>query len=201
MMKNAVIILAAGNSSRLGAAKQLLRFNNNSLLGHTVAVASALDNTLVIVVTGAEHDRLLPELNNPNIAVCNNHNWMNGMGSSVSAGVTYASQQLPELQTCILLVCDQPFLSAQLLTRLIATQEMTGKGIVGSQYEDTVGTPVLFTTAYFDALRALSGEQGARTILKKYSQDLAIVPFEQGSIDIDTPQAYQDLLDSTQEKS
>lgn len=199
-MKNALIILAAGNSSRLGTAKQLLRFNNNSLIGHAIAAASAIKDSLVIVVTGAEHDRLLPELNASDIAVCNNLNWRDGMGSSVAAGVNYALQQLPALQTCILMVCDQPFLSAQLLTQLIETQERTGKGIIGSQYDDTIGTPVLFTAPYFNALRALSGDQGARAILKKYSEDLAVVPFLEGSTDIDTLKAYEDLLASTNEK-
>ncbi|TDO19563.1 nucleotidyltransferase family protein [Pedobacter duraquae] len=199
-MSNAVIILAAGNSSRLGRPKQLLIYNGISLLRHTVTAAVQLNTDLVVVVTGAEHGLLLPELKSDPVYLCHNTNWEQGMGTSIATGLNCALLQLPDLQSCILAVCDQPFLSAQTFKELISLQQQTGKGIVASAYADTLGTPVLFERRFFSDLQLLDGSGGAKMLFKIYAAELVTVPFAKGEIDVDTQRSYEALLASAQEK-
>lgn len=193
-MKSAVIILAAGNSSRLGEPKQLLSFKGKTLLRHAVDAALALRDAAILVVTGSQHEQLLPELEGSTITVVNNSAWKMGMSTSIVLGLTELLKIIPDCKTCTLVVCDQPYLSTQILEQLASAQKETGKGIAAAGYANTAGTPVLFTSLYFDVLLGLTGEQGARSIVKKYQKDLVIVPFPEGEIDIDTRQAYDDLL-------
>jgi molybdenum cofactor cytidylyltransferase len=93
-----------------------------------------------------------------------------------------------------IVVCDQPFVNATLLHQLIAQQIITGKGIIASTYDNTAGTPVLFNKIYFADLLALQGQEGAKKILQEYTDDLALVPFPLGALDIDTAEDYQQLL-------
>jgi len=81
-----------------------------------------------------------------------------------------------------------------LFQQLFQEQNKSAKHIVASAYGDTIGTPALFTGKYFDALMGLTGEQGAKILLKKYSEDLAAVDFPGGDIDIDTQEDYENLL-------
>ena len=199
-MSNAVIILAAGSSSRLGKPKQLLLYKGNSLLRNTVTAAVQLKADLAVVVAGAEYELLLPELNGNPVSVCHNPNWKQGMGTSIATGLNYALLQLPDLQSCILAVCDQPFLSERTFKDLISVQQQTGKGIVASAYADTIGTPVLFERRFFSDLQDLDGDRGAKVLISRYPGDLITVPFAGGEIDIDTQHSYESLLASVQEK-
>lgn len=193
-MKSAVIILAAGDSSRLGEPKQLLSFKGKTLLRHAVDTAMALHDSAILVVTGSQHEQLLPELEASTVTVVNNSAWKMGMSTSIVLGLTELLKMIPDCEACTLVVCDQPYLSTQILEKLVGAQRETGKGIAAAGYANTAGTPVLFTSLYFDVLLGLTGEQGARSIVKKYQEDLVIVPFPKGEIDIDTRQAYDDLL-------
>ena len=193
-MKNVTVILAAGSSSRLGQPKQLLLFNGKTLLRNAIEAAVALEDNTTLVITGAEHDQLLPEIPTSNVTVLNNPHWQEGMGSSISLAIKYILEESPDCMTFIVTVCDQPYLSSAIFQQLIQELDKTDKGVVASGYADTVGSPVLFTRQYFDDLSKLTGEQGAKSILSKHQQDLSVVQFPKGSVDIDTRQAYNDLL-------
>ena len=86
----------------------------------------------------------------------------------------------------ILLVCDQPHISADLLSRLVA-QCGPQKTIVASQYADTLGVPALFTAAHFPELIGLRGDVGAKVLLARHAKAVAAVPFPRGMRDIDFP--------------
>ena len=93
----------------------------------------------------------------------------------------------------IILLCDQPFVSAELLDAMIDKQAETGKPIVACTYNGTIGVPVLFERALFAELLLLQGNEGAKKVLKNHIPDIALIPFEQGGIDIDTPADYDNL--------
>ena len=95
----------------------------------------------------------------------------------------------------IIAVCDQPFVSSALFNQLYQKQVEGVEHIVASAYADTIGTPALFTQKYFDTLLGLSGDEGAKKILKDNLHDVATVDFPQGAIDIDTQEDFNDLLD------
>jgi len=195
MNNTAIIILAAGNASRFGGVKQLLHFNNKTLLQHVVDEAIDADAGSVIVITGAYADKISESVYNKSVEVVYNENWQQGMASGIVAGVTKAITLNNNVEKIIIAVCDQPFVSSGLFNQLYQKQEESVEHIVASAYADTIGTPALFTQKYFDALLALKGDEGAKKIIKANSDDVATVDFPQGAIDIDTQQDFDDLLD------
>ena len=92
------------------------------------------------------------------------------------------------------MMCDQPFVSVSLLNDLIATQQVTAKPIVASNYGTTVGPPTLFHKSIFPFLLELKGDTGARKIIERHADDVITVYFPEGSIDIDTTADYELLL-------
>ena len=195
MNSTAIIILAAGSSSRFPGTKQLLHFNNKTLLQHVIdeAIESGAEPT--IVITGANADEVEKEITQTNVQIIRNENWKEGMASSIVAGVKKAITLNNDIEKIIIAVSDQPFVSSALFRQLYQTQEKNVQHIVACSYADTIGTPVLFTQNYFDALMSLQGDEGAKKILKVNSNDVATVDFPQGAIDIDTQKDYDDLLD------
>ena len=194
MNNTGIIILAAGSSSRLGSTKQLLHFKGKTLLKHTVEEAAEAGAQPVVVVTGANADEVSKEIQNEKVEIVFNKNWEQGMASGIVIGLKNAIRLSKELENIIITVCDQPFVSSSLFQQLFQRQNKSAKHIVASAYADTVGTPALFTIKYFDALMGLTGDQGAKGLLKKYSEDLATVDFPDGYIDIDTQEDYENLL-------
>jgi len=193
MNKTGMIILGAGNSSRLGRPKQLLPYQGKTLLAHVVEESLAADLQPVVVVTGAHRAEIENSLQGQPVAIAYNPDWETGMASGIVAGLRKVLSIEPHLPGLIVAVCDQPYISAELLGSLIKKQAVSGKGLIASVYSETMGTPVLFDDRYFTELSFLSGDAGAKQLLKRYPDDVATVPFPKGSIDIDTEEDFQTL--------
>jgi molybdenum cofactor cytidylyltransferase len=189
-----IIILAAGNSSRLGEPKQLLEYKGYTLLRNTIMQAKLVPDAFVIVVTGAYKKNVDQELATTAAKVVNNPNWETGMASSIAVGLQQLQLLNPQVKACIFTVCDQPFLTAQVFKDLIDSHKNTGKGIIASAYAETLGTPVLFDNSYFQELENLSGHEGARKLIQHYNDNVASVPFAKGAVDIDTLEDYNNLI-------
>ena len=192
--KIGIIILAAGNSSRLGRPKQLLEYKESTLLKNTVSEALKVENSFIIVVTGSNHDLIEKELNLTDITFAFNSEWENGMSSSIVKGISELLLLNPKCEKCILAVCDQPFVTHTVFENLITQANKTKKGIAASAYSETLGTPVLFHKKYFHELLELKGQEGAKKLIKKYTEDVVSVFFEKGNIDIDTEEDYFKLI-------
>lgn len=188
------IVLAAGNSSRLGQPKQALPYQQKSLLQHVVDEVRAAALTPLIVVEGAVPTGA-GDLTEAGVTRVYNAQWAEGMASSIRVGLTELLRQQPDADGVIITVCDQPFVSAALFQQLIQQQKETGQEIVACAYADTLGTPVLFHKKYFADLLRLKGQEGAKRLLQRYRAEVAAVPFPLGKIDIDTPEDYRRLLE------
>jgi molybdenum cofactor cytidylyltransferase len=186
MDKQGIIILAAGNSSRLGQPKQLLPFRGSTLLSHVAGEAVRALLQPVVVVTGAYHEKISASLRVQPVTVVYNAGWQTGMGSGIGIGLAQVLAIAPDLRTVIVAVCDQPYISAELFRTLVSTSIGLRKRIVACHYAGIAGTPVLFDQKYFTALTALTGEAGAKQLLKQFPEDVATIPFPEGVIDIDT---------------
>ena len=189
----AIIILAAGRSARLGSPKQLLIYRGKTLLQHSIDTSLESMASLIIVVLGSAKDTIEKKLKQSQILILENSSWESGMASSISCGITHLKIIAPESEAAILMVCDQPFVSTQLLNDLINKHKDSKQSIVASNYADTLGTPALFDKSLFSELSALRGENGAKSLIKKYNQQTGFVSFDQGSIDIDTRENYKNL--------
>lgn len=189
--KTAIIILAAGSSSRLGEPKQLLSYQGKTLLRHT-ADEALMGTSQVLVVTGEENIKIAGEIEN--LGHIRNENWNEGMASSIRKGLQEALERFPEAQDFIFTVCDQPFITVSIFQALMEKRNSSQKGIIASAYADTLGTPVLFSIDYTKELLNLKGHEGARKLILQYKKDTDSVSFEQGKWDIDTPEDYKKLI-------
>ncbi|HEX8678958.1 MAG TPA: nucleotidyltransferase family protein [Chthoniobacterales bacterium] len=183
----AAIVLAAGSSSRMGEPKQLLRVGASTLLRRTLEQALASDAAFTVVVLGAQAHAIRRELEQLAIALIENARWSEGIGSSISAGVEAAK----DCEAVVIIACDQPHLSAATINRLIAEHESSGKPIVASAYSDTLGVPALFAREFFDELRQLAPDEGAKRLLHEHRHAVAAVSFAEGAVDLDTPADYE----------
>ena len=194
MEETGIIILGGGNSSRLGSPKQLLEHNGYTLLRNTIIQAKLVPDSIVVVVTGAYKELMDKELSYTAAKVVHNPDWEDGMASSIVIGLHKLLALNPGIETCISTVCDQPFVTTGIFKELLQKHITTGKGIVSSAYAETLGTPVLFNKKYFSDLLNLSGHEGAKKLISKFSDDVSSVPFEKGAIDIDTIDDYNNLI-------
>lgn len=189
-----IVILAAGASTRLGAPKQLLPYRGQSLLRHTAEVAIASGCRPIVVVLGAQAERLEAEVQQLPVYVVENKHWAKGMGSSIQTGLTVLQSIHPHIKAVVILLCDQPFISASLVHQLIEVHHRTNKPIVASEYANTVGVPALFSHVLFPVLMTLPADRGARYVIQNHAQAIARVSFPLGAIDIDTPGDYKQFL-------
>ena len=187
-----VVLLAAGKSSRLGQAKQLLEFKGKSFVKRAALIALEITDKL-IVVAGAQEEKIKEELAGLDASICINKNYEEGIASSIHAGLIAMRERFPQINAVIFLVCDQPFISVSLLKELIEVSDLKNKGIAASSYGRTVGTPVLFQKKYFSDLLQLKGDQGAKRIIQNNPDDVATVDFPEGIMDIDTMEDYEAL--------
>lgn len=187
-MNIATIILAAGSSSRLGEPKQLLTNNGKTLVRQITETALSLEAGPVVVVLGANRERIQAALIDLPIQLVQNPAWQEGMASSLQAGLN--SFPDTSIDAFLVLLTDQPFVTPALLQELIATRQKTNWGIIACQYgEDSfLGVPALFDSRYRSAFMNLSGDVGARKLIKQHADDCVAVPFPLATVDLDTKQ-------------
>lgn len=189
-MKTGTIILAAGSSSRMGQSKQMLDVNGEKLLAKTVKAALDSHAGTVAVVLGSHEKAHRESLGGLPVEIVYNENWKNGMGSSIKKGLSHLMSGDPSLEAVVVLVCDQPLLTAENIIRLIMEYRQSKKPIIASRYSQTPGVPVLFDRIYFPQLMALPNDQGAKQIMLQHRDDVSEVDFPGGEIDLDTPEDY-----------
>lgn len=186
-----LIILAAGASTRLGTPKQLLRYGGQSLLFRAAKTAAESVCEPVVIVLGAYAELLKQEVEDLPVKVVENPHWSEGMGASIRTGINSFSEQV---DAAVLMLCDQPFVSVEVINNLVANYSLTNHLIVASEYQGTLGVPALFSSALFGELLILKGVEGAKKVINKYSREAYGVAFANGVIDIDTPGDYQAFL-------
>src|SRR4249920_3249914 len=143
MSKTGIIILAAGGSSRMGEPKQLMMYKNKTLLQHIIGVAKNANLAPVICVTGYQSDLIAKSISGMDVSIIYNERWTEGMGSGISTGIKQLL--LSDVDSVILAVSDQPYVSSELFGTMVKWKEQSGKGIVACTYAGTLGTPVLFS--------------------------------------------------------
>ncbi|WP_247235465.1 NTP transferase domain-containing protein [Telluribacter sp. SYSU D00476] len=192
-----IIILAAGASQRMGTPKQALPIEDGkSLIQKTVETALATDLRPVVVVVGANKKEVVPELAGQPVTIIDNTLWQEGMASSVRMGLAGAYLTERKLEAVLMLVCDQPYVTSSLLNHMVVTLKESGKKAVVCRYGESWGVPVLIGSQLFEEMTHLKGEQGAKPLLEKHLNEVAFVDFDQGNIDIDTPDDYRRIRSS-----
>ncbi|QEM09411.1 MULTISPECIES: nucleotidyltransferase family protein [Mucilaginibacter] len=182
-----IIILAAGSSSRFGSPKQNFVYQGKTLLQRAIQTAlTCLHCEKVIVVLGANEELIRSNIDDQVVHVAYNPHWQEGMGSSIKIGVQEMLRLKPDITSIILMLCDQPFVDSFLISQLVEKKEINDCGIIASSYRDALGAPALFDAKYFPDLLNLQGHEGAKKIIETHADDVFILPFPLGAIDIDT---------------
>ncbi len=176
------LLLAAGESTRLGRPKQLVLHRGEPLLRRAVRVAAAVGATPVFVVTNPSLPDCRAMLSDLPATVLVNPLPAAGMGSSLRLGMEAVLAAQPE--RLLLLVCDQPLLGPEHLGRLLRAP--APGGVAAAAYGGRAGVPAVFSQEHFPALAQLSGDQGARGLLR--TLPATPVPMPEAAIDIDTPE-------------
>ena len=202
MIQNAkigVVILAAGSSSRLGYAKQLVEFHGKSLLQHAIDVSDSLEFDTKILVLGARKDKIESEIDLKEFEVVTNESWEEGMSSSIKKGVLRSQELENELDHLVILLSDQPFVSKERIEELIQVQLDKNTQATYSEYAGDIGVPAIFSAEVFHDLKELKGDQGAKKLIHDKKLDYEIVKFEKGNFDVDTAEDVE-LLKKMEEE-
>lgn len=183
------LLLAAGESQRMGRLKQLLPLGGSTLI--EVALENLLRSRLqeVIVVLGFGAEEIRPRVEAKGVRVAVNPRYKEGMASSLRVGLDALD---PRAEGILVALADQPFIPPEVIDRLIEAFQGTSKGIVVPTFQGRRGHPVIFHRRYMEELRSLSGDQGGRELLHRNPEDLLEVEVDCPGVitDIDTLEDY-----------
>jgi molybdenum cofactor cytidylyltransferase len=187
------IILAAGESKRMGTPKQLLPWRGSIVLQRVIDVAAASRLERAILVLGAHAEEIGRRITLPaKVERVINADYRQGMGSSVQCGIRNAPAGA---EAFMLLLGDQPLIEVAVIDQVIQAYREGGSGIVIPLYQGRRGHPVVFAGRLREELLAI-GEQGAREVVRRHGEEIreVMVSSAQVLVDMDTPQDYREAI-------
>jgi molybdenum cofactor cytidylyltransferase len=187
------IILAAGESKRMGSPKMLLTFNGRTMIENVIANVLESKVDKIIVVLGAYRDALVELISKLPVMYCYNDNYKNGMLSSVQCGF----RNLPsDFKAVLVFQGDQPLITFDAINVVIDAYLSSGKGIVIPVYKDRRGHPILIDIKYRDEIERLNPDKGLRSLACMFSDDVLEVDTDESGIltDFDTYEQYKKEL-------
>ena len=186
MSRICAIILAAGESKRMGTNKLMLTFRGQPMINHVIDHARQQAIETVLVVLGAFRDEMLPLLDAKQVSHCYNSEFKQGMLSSVQCGF----QHLPAgMDAVILFLGDQPMMPPEVASLLLAAYDQSRKGIVVPVYRDKRGHPVVIDLKYRQVIAKLNPDEGLHALLRLYESDVL-------EINMDRPEILRDIDDA-----
>lgn len=188
-----VAVLAAGRSSRFGAPKLLQPWKNKPIVKHATDAAIEVFPKQTYIVTGANRSKVIAASGLPNCREIYNPDYRRGIGSSISAAAKYGDANCTGL---FILLADQALIQSKHLQALACTWRGGDAQIIATEFGETTGPPVLFGRSYFEELRTLDDDHGARRVIRDNYDSLTAIRFEDASIDIDTVEDFAKLADS-----
>jgi molybdenum cofactor cytidylyltransferase len=186
-------VLAAGASRRMGAPKQLLPVGGRPLLEGVLAAACGSRLDEVLLVLGAHRERILAEVHLGRARVVVNPNPERGLSSSLRAGLAALAE---EVGRAMVILGDQPAVSAELLDQLLDLQERSGLPSAALSFAGLLHPPVVLHREIWGPLASLEGDVGCRALIRGRPELVAALPAEGSGhpVDVDTPEDYRRLL-------
>lgn len=190
----AILILAAGDSTRMGTPKQILKWKNTTLLGHAIETVQELKTSKLIVVLGANYEMIKAKIDYYQVEVLVNESWELGLGSSIAFGVNHLLKSETNFDAVFIMLADQPLIDSSYLNRVLDMYEIGKCQIIATSYKgEKQGVPVLFDAIYFEELSQLNDDKGAKRILQKYFKNVSAISADNLVSDIDTLEDYERL--------
>lgn len=171
------IILAAGMSTRYGSAKQLARIGGKYLVEKVAEAAIGSELDIVILVLGHEFEKIMKMIDsqiiqNSRIQVVRNDEYAGGMSTSLRCGLMHVMRQYSSV---MFLLGDQPFITSDLINRLLSHFYKSGKPICAPICRNIRRNPVVFNYRFYNEILQLEGDTGARGIIEKYQDQVSTV--------------------------
>jgi molybdenum cofactor cytidylyltransferase len=189
----AAIVLAAGESSRMGRPKPLLPLDGGTFLGHLLGEIRASRVDRILVVLGHRPEVILEAM--PEVApiAVVNPDHSRGQLSSLQMGIEAVRSQADAILMCL---ADHPFVDARLLDAIITAHEDNGSPIVIPTFSGRRGHPTLFARSLFAELLAAPLDQGARYVVRAHASEILELPTDEPGViaDVDTPELYEEWL-------
>jgi CTP:molybdopterin cytidylyltransferase MocA len=184
------IVLAAGASTRLGRAKQLVRIEGEPALRRATRCALATDPLDCVVVLGHDAEHIEPALEGLSARLLRIGDFGTGMAASLRAGVAALRA---DCAGALIVLTDQPALTADHLRALCAAWRAAPHRAAASAYGDVLGVPALLPRAWFADIAALRGDVGARALLRERCAEVIAVAAPELARDLDTPEDVRDM--------
>ncbi|MEK6320734.1 MAG: nucleotidyltransferase family protein [Acidobacteriota bacterium] len=187
------VLLAAGESRRMGEFKQLLRLGDKSFVEHCVDNLLASRVGEVVVVTGHRESEVRRAIGARRVTFAYNPEYKSGMASSIKRGVHAVSENV---KACVLALVDQPQIDADVINRIIETYENTQPLIVIPTYEGKNGHPILLDLSLKEEILNVDPAQGLREVVHAHPGEIARVEVSDRRVleDCDLPGDYQRIL-------
>ena len=193
MNSTAILVLAAGKSSRMKTIKQLLKINNKTLLEIALENAKKINSENVFCVLGANSEKIKEETSTKNINYIFNKNFENGLSSSIICGVDFIQKKQPNVNSILVLLADQPKIDESYLFKIFNIYQKNSTKIIASNYGNKIGVPAIFPDKYFNELLTLKGDKGAKELLNSDKAEIISIHSNK-LIDLDTKQDYIDFI-------
>lgn len=184
------MILAAGESKRMGKPKLLLPYGEKTIIETMIDSVVRSKVNKILVVLGSNREKIEKKIQNFSLEIAFNPNFRRGMLSSVQLGF----QTLPKnAQAALVFLGDQPSISNAIINKIIDAYKETGKGIVLPVYKNERGHPVLIDMKYRDDVENLRPDFGLRALVYNHPEDILEIKVETPSIlrDIDDMEDYK----------
>lgn len=180
------VILAAGPSTRLGYSKQLIVHEGEPLVRRAAIAAVEAGASPVVVVLGSQAEEIMPALALlPSVTLVINDDWETGLASSLATGLRAVNQNV-SCDGVLVMLADQPLIDAASLRQLLSAFN-TDDRIIASEYDDTIGVPVVIGREHVPDLMELKGDAGAGAWLRKRIGQVTRIPMARAAMDVDTP--------------
>ena len=186
-MKNvAVLVLAAGKSSRMNGIKQLGKINNKTLLDITLEKLKCIFSDEIYCVLGANADKIKAEITSKNIQFIENPNYEKGLSSSIISGIQYFKKEALQFDGIYILLADQPAIEIAYLESLLVLFKEHKDIIIASNYGTKLGVPAIFPKKYFPELLLIKGDKGAKEFINQRKNEVVCPESSTNFFDIDT---------------
>jgi molybdenum cofactor cytidylyltransferase len=186
-MKNiAVLVLAAGKSSRMNGIKQLEKIKNKTLLDITLEKLKCVFSDEIYCVLGANADKIKAEITSENIQFIENLNYEKGLSSSIVSGIEYFKREALNFDGIYILLADQPGIETAYLKSLLVLFKKHKDIIIASNYGNKLGVPAIFPKKYFPELLLIKGDKGAKEFINQRKNEVVCPELSTNFFDIDT---------------
>lgn len=186
MINIAVLVLAAGKSSRMKSIKQLEKINGKTLLDITLENIKRVIQNNIFCVLGANSDKIKKEITTKNVNFIDNKNFENGLSSSIISGINYFKNEKLLFDGILILLADQPAIDPNYLKSIILLFKEKKQNIIASNYGNKKGVPAIFPQKYFSDLLLIKGDKGAKQFLKTHQKNVITPKVKTNLVDIDT---------------